>query len=240
MINSLRLEDYKELQVFKHVIDDAVTFIQTQVPQARVDIGHEHRYWEYCTAIKLYMEHTAKIPDLLDVGSGYSPFSVAMALKLKSLKHPAIVTVCDPSAEAIANSNLINCGITPGIPTLKLENVGTDNLPLHRYDMVTCISVLEHVDKAIEWMSWEELALRVEPGGILFITVDCVPETKPFGYYHFDNLRNTNYTPAMIKERVDNLLKNFDMMPIGKVDYIYHGDFVHNYTFFRIGLMKKK
>lgn len=200
----------------------------------RLEMPHHHRLWEYGSAVQLalgYKPPKGRTVRVLNVGSGWDALGPALA------NVDLLVTECEPAAECRANRSEVNIQLakTKHRP-IEILDAGVHNLPDKLYDLVYCISVLEHVHDELN--AWKRLAERVILNGILFITVDCVPEGgKP---YVFDNLRVTKYTLEMLKERVDMLVNDFGMSVIGTVDYQYHGDHVYNYSFFRVGLTRTR
>ena len=196
----------------------------------RIEIPIEHRYWEYGSAVELARsyrkEHSQQVIRVLNVGSGWDALSPTLATLLTMN-----VTECEPDEQCRIDRGMVNSVLDSinGNPIRVLSNT-LEDLPLAEYDLVFCISVLEHVDN--ELPAWLSLAHRVADKGILFITVDCIPD--PARKYEFDWMRKTNYTSTMLKERVQ-LIKTYGFKVIGEENYEYHGDFTHGYSFFRVG-----
>ena len=200
----------------------------------RLEIPIEHRYWEYGSGVELAWLHRIKNPikertKVLNVGSGWDALSPSLAFE-----NVYDITDCEPDTicrndRKKVNEVLISIGRNP---ILILPN-GLDELPQQDYDIVYCISVLEHVDNEMD--QWKHLADRVDEGGTLFITCDCIPD--PNRAYAFDFMRKTNYTTSILKERVD-MIQEMGFNVIGDVDYGYHGDHTHGYSFFRCGFDK--
>jgi len=123
-------------------------------------------------------------------------------------------------------------------PPMTVCNRGVDNLPDSTFDAVFCISVLEHVEPVSERLAWSNLASRVGRGGLLFITTDCVEHKGRT--YMWDQYRRQNFTLEMLKERVEGLTSHGDFTPMGQPDWEWKGPQVHDYTFFRVGLIKNR
>ena len=170
---------------------------------------------------------------LLDVGSGVSLFGPTMAL------NGWCVRECDSDPNWAGYRAAIKKVIAPMVGSANFTNEtrGIDNLPNEEFDMVSCISVLEHVNKNLEKDAYGMLADRVKLGGLLFITVDCM--RCPSEPHVFDNLRATNYT-------IEEFIRRFALMlAFGRFnfleehpDYEYHGNHVHDYTFMSAALRR--
>ena len=218
------------------IINRGVTFVKEKTEffrskGCRIEIPVEHRYWEYGSAVELAWRHRCKYPlqertKVLNVGGGWDAVSPALAYDIVY-----DITDCEPDGICRNDRKKVN-EVLVGLqryPIYLLPN-GLDNLPEEDYDLVYCISVLEHVNNEIE--QWKHLADRVGEGGTLFVTCDCVP-TLGKGYT-FDHMRKTNYTLDKLKERVE-MIKEMGFNTLGEPDYNYNGDYVYDYTFFRAG-----
>jgi SAM-dependent methyltransferase len=189
----------------------------------------ECRYWEYGTVLMMLSDFVPSEIKFLDVGSGHGLMCPALSYLLNMN-----VTECEPMD--YQHRNQTNAFLkASGAPEIRVFPVGTDNLIDEQFDMVSCISVIEHMEAGIEQRCWKNLVDRVKPGGLLFIDVDCIPD--PSHGYIFDELRVHNFTIPELKERVE-LLMSYGMQPIGEPDYNWNGAMVHDFTFFRIGMRK--
>jgi cyclopropane fatty-acyl-phospholipid synthase-like methyltransferase len=122
-----------------------------------------------------------------------------------------------------------------GKPEVKFWNSELKNFVApEAYDVVYCISVVEHVNEERDFWKW--LANLVKPGGLLFMTCDCVPELGRS--YVFDNLRKMNYTVNTIKDRIQMLETECNMKSFGEVELQYNGNHVHDYTFASVCMTK--
>jgi SAM-dependent methyltransferase len=193
------------------------------------------RYWEYGTVLMMIktLEYWRSTIDttFLDVGSGHGLMCPALSYLFNMN-----VTECEPSdyQHRVQTNEFLKAS---GAPEIRVFPVSTDNLPDEQFDMVSCISVIEHMTADIEQRCWKNLVDRVKPGGLLFIDVDCIPD--PSRGYVFDNLRVHNFVLPELKERVE-LLMSYGMQPIGEPDYNWNGAQVHDFSFFRIGMRKGK
>lgn len=200
----------------------------------RIDIGHRHRFWEYGSAVQALLSvYNDTVPKLhvLDVGSGCGAIGPTLSYAFNTE-----VTECEPDPGLAQHRIGCNEALRKsGHPELHVHLCGFGGLPPYQYDAVFSISVIEHLPKDLEKICWKELVDHLKPNGLLFVTVDCVEySNKP---YVFDNLRAQNFTTDMIAQRVKEL-ESYGMVPMGKPDYQYKGPHVHDYTFFRIGMIK--
>lgn len=246
-IKSIQLEDYKEV---KEAYDQMMWFnheFRHQVPNARIDsygypgaLGHPHKMWEWSRALHLIkqMYPNAKRPDgwaprVVSIGSAFCPLEPALCYLGYSVVDGDVDASCGTEREKI-NSFLEKFNGNPlkwvqtGFGTLH-ERVGLN------WDVVMCISTIEHVDIPLEKAAWKEMADMLKPGGLLIVTMDGMPESRKG--FKYDDVRWTNYGPDLIKARVEEL-HYYGMKPVGEVDYTYHGNHVNDYSFWFIAMTK--
>lgn len=223
------------------LINDGVDFVQQTITNfthngCRIEIPHPHRLWEYGSAVQLALMYEKDFKSkgkikVLNVGSGWDALGPALALKGMQ------VLECEPDAGCRKDREQVNATlIKQKYYPIELSDAGVHNLPDKLFDLVYCISVIEHCPD--EQNGWRRLAERVKYKGILFITTDVMP--RPGKGFTFDHLRVTNYTIDMLRERVEMLEKDYGMQVIGEIDYQYNGSHVFDYSFFRVGLRKVK
>lgn len=230
MTKTIQASDYADINGLKEPLQQMAHTLT--VNGWRVDVGHHHRMWEYGRALlaltSQFGEQTGECR-VLDVGAGWSVLGPTLAHY-----YGCSVTECEPDEKAFQDRE-------PMIPLLnkrgrfKHLNVGVEQLPQEQYEAVFCISVLEHVRPEAEAVAWQELARRVKPNGVLFITVDCVPRLGRA--YVGDPSRFTNYTTDMLQERMQRLVAE-GMTPMGEPDWRFHGVEVNDYTFCSLGCLK--
>lgn len=233
LVNSRHPDDEKDIETeivelryaCKDLMDNGLNI---EVPECR--------YWEYGTVLKMLKDYcidTKTMPmdiNFLDVGSGHGLMCPAL-----SYLYGVNVTECEPSD--YQHREKTNAFLkSQDAKEIRVFPVSTDNLPDETFDMVSCISVIEHMTADIESRCWKNLVDRIKPGGLLFIDVDCIPD--PNRSYIFDNLRVHNFTIPEMKERVE-LLQSYGMVTLGEPDYNWNGAMVHDFTFFRIGMRKQ-
>lgn len=223
MVGALQIQHYESIEKGVALAQEATRFFVSR--GCRIEIGHSHRWWEYGTAIELFMKHPTM--EVLCVGSGADALGPTLALNFD-----VHVIECEPDKQfREARQHLNEVLVERGRRPITLLDNSIHQLPEQQYPMVCCVSVIEHV--LYERQAWELLAKRVSPKGVLYITTDCVPESGR--KYHFDNLRLTNYTIDTLRERVA-ALEGFS--PIEPPDWRWHDAYVFDYTFFRVAMVR--
>lgn len=187
---------------------------------------HEHRRWEYALAL-LAIQHwratrseLAFIPRLYDVGGAGSSFYLMVnALAV------ALAEVVDPDAP-----------IGPFSRPITLHDFCALHPP--QADLVTCLSVLEHVK---DWRPFLADLLEVlRPGGLLFLTFDScdcthAPEEDP---HHFHWMRERIATPAFRSQLLDTALDLGASCYLGAA--VWGGaPTVYDYSFSSLALIKE-
>lgn len=175
---------------------------------------HPLRRWEYALALAA-VKATKVRPAMVayDIGGGGSPFGHMLADTIG-----ANVQIVDPT-------------YTPNAYTLAQL--------LHRNprlgDVVTCLSVLEHVDELDEFCY--HLSCLVAPGGLLFFTVDAWDEGDE-DTAHFHWMRKRIFTAATLNAVARYFFKH-DFRYCGDRDNTFHGAQVYDYTFASLALQKR-
>lgn len=230
LVGTVNPDDYPEIQQGVQAVKRSTAWFKAK--GARQDLPHTHRLWEYGSGVQallsIYHEHMSDI-EVLDVGSGCSPFGPALALN-----YNLQVTECEPNLEYRQEREKVNAILQlAGKKKLNVLDGDLTRLPVRQYDAVFCISVIEHVPN--EAPVWQELAKHVKVNGLLYITVDCVEDKQT--PCHFDNMRSHKFTCADMEQKV-NALQSIGMVTMGMPDYVWHGKEVFDYSFFRMGLVK--
>lgn len=232
LVGTLHPSDYVDIHDGVIAAQKATEYLRSQ--GARIEIPTEHRWWEYGTAIQMMLDHyKERISDIdvLDVGSGWGAVGPAL-----SLTYNTTVTEYEPGGgERHDRQRTIQILKNAGRKGINLHSFTLETMPAQDYDVVLCISVLEHTDPAKEKSFWLELGNRVRPNGLFYMTTDCVPEAGKA--YTFDNLRTHNFVLDELKERVEMMIEH-GFTPLGKPEYVYNGNYVHDFTFFRCGMIK--
>jgi hypothetical protein len=232
-VKAVESEDYLEIgQGVGHVQSMTSTF---QLCGCRIEIPHQHRWWEYGSAVQLFADQyqaQACEKRVLDVGAGWGALGPTLAMVCA-----AQVVEVETDAQCVADREKINAVIRTKYqrPEMVIKHTGIGMLPQEEFDAVFCISVMEHLEPELEYRSWGYLASRVKKNGLLFVTMDVVPGP---GRFHFDELRRTNYTMADLKERIERVCA-MGFVPLGQPDYEWKGALVFDYSFYRMGFIKQ-
>lgn len=231
LVGTIHPDDMAEIREGVDAAQRAVDLLHHE--GARIEVPTPWRWWEYGTAIQMmlnqYKERMNEI-EVLDVGSGWSALGPTLQLTYNTK-----VTEYEPNAQYLNDREGVQHALGKhSRQGLTLHQCGLENMPETQFDVVCCVSVLEHVAPQIELASWVELARRVKPNGMLYITTDCVPYKSRS--YTFDNLREQNFVLDDLMIRTATL-EQFGFTPMGKPDWTYHGSYVYDYTFWRCGMM---
>jgi SAM-dependent methyltransferase len=174
---------------------------------------------------------------VVDFGSGYGLLGPML-----SLLRSDVVTEVDPDVNFLARRGPLNDYLRV-VQAREIELVRESIQSFRsekKYGAVFSISVLEHLEPAEELLAWDKFNDCLLPGGLLFVTFDCMEEAKPMGSYPFDDCRKTRFTPEVMQYRV-NLMRSKGYEPLGEPDYEFHGNQIENsYTFGCIGMRKGK
>lgn len=187
---------------------------------------HKHRLWEYGMALKAIARENTRT--LLDVGGGGSIFAPATAWIGKK------VLQVDPG-ELMAwiaqqNTVLQKHGFSNLLAFSQLDFLSFDTK--RRWDIVTCISVLEHVPNDIEF--FKRLLRYVTPGGTLFLTVDFYPgDGQPIVSGHL-----RTYNAEMLQHLIDIASDNEFVVVGDNPDYKHYDLVVNGCSFASIVLQK--
>jgi len=207
--------DFDQLQTACGVVDQA--FEAAPTPQ------HPQRRWEYAMAIEAasrWMEgRDYRYPrGVVDVGGAGSPFRTMIG----SLTREPEVQVIDPHLNYPLAHYLTAVDTAPRL-----------------FDLVTCLSVLEHVDELDRFCY--HLGCLVAPGGLLVLTMDYCDDSsdrEPEDYYHFHWMRKRIFNLQTLG-RIESAYYGRDFAAFGAIDNHYHGPQVYDYTFASLALIKR-
>lgn len=202
--------------------------------------GHEHKFWENASIMQQLVELSVPTSaKLIDVGSGgmFFPPYLAVAGGYKNLHITDSMSNFDIRSRVQAQASAY--GIELPVTAAFAENMNM--FESESFDVVMCISVIEHVKADRHDDALRELCRMTKPGGYLFITSDFFrsgpdgkgePEQIDASPYKYG--QETCYT----KEFVLDIPNKIPAMFVGDTDLDYRGDFVHNYSFVNICLQK--
>lgn len=181
---------------------------------------HTHRMWEY--GLGLQIVYRQKPKTMLDVGGGGSVFAPTVA------RQDVAVTVVDPgdcshwvtSHKARINHKVLNY----------IQKDFLDWESEEQFDMVACISVMEHVQSDIAF--FKKLLSKVGAGGVLYLTVDF----HSSGNAQCGGHLKTYDEPTLLA--LIGLAQNEGFMPFGDPDYSEQGGHVNGYNFASLALRR--
>jgi len=191
------------------------------------NFDHEHRAWEYsiCLAAAGTRSDLAG-KKCLDVGGSYS---VLPGLLTWSGAHVTTSDIGDHQAqqEEMGRRALAGNGATPGGSLTYFDG----SFPDGQFDLVTCVSVIEHVGEDRKF--FDGLLVAVVPGGTLAITTDFHPTGTAKLTAHCQC-----YSAAKMLELIEQAKSDFK--PVGSPDYGDYGTPIFGlYNFASLVLRRK-
>lgn len=143
---------------------------------------HPYRLWEYASLFRLKELGEGKLR-FADVGGAGAPLAYFLAEK----GHPGLAIDLQPFAVDL-------CNYVAAVRSLPLQalvgDVGTDFADrAGQFDLVTCISVIEHVPASGRAAFLGGMGRLLRPGGILYLTFD-------YGTYRVDDSRYLRHEPG--------------------------------------------
>lgn len=109
------------------------------------------------------------------------------------------------------------------------------NYPHGQFDILTCISVIEHVKEVRPFLRACHMLLK--PGGLLFLTTDFWDADGP-DTAHFHWMRERIYTADSIRALLISS-HPLGFVSVGATDWHYHGPMVYDYSVASLALVKK-
>ena len=191
---------------------------------------HPMRRWEYAMALRALEEAPNCVGTVVDIGGAGSPFYRMVE------ERACEVVIVDPAFPA-------------DLPTSRsrwrsnLFSYLTCNPPLA--DVVTCLSVLEHVDDLDRFLY--HLSCLVAPGGLLFLTVDCCAcpchdaDMEVAGtpdQHHFHWMRKRMFGRWDLEHLAETLL-DYQFSWLGARDFADRPPSVYDYGFASLALVKR-
>jgi len=191
------------------------------VDSVGIEGQHEARRWEYAMAlhaVRLWRQQDPKRASskvgAVDVGGAGSNLN---AMLTRVMGTPAAIV--DPN---------VNVGVEDLDGSIDFSSY-----------VVTCISVLEHVED--EWGFLAAVDRLVHPGGLLFLTMDCGDESygnNDTAHYHW--MRKRLYTPSTWMELARRFTEEGAYEFFGDYDFSYLGHTLFgSYSFASLALRKK-
>ena len=173
---------------------------------------HPHRLWEYASALEVVGD-LAQYETVINVGCGESAFGTALA------QCGLAVLEVDNDPNMVERAWHAQCGDVDQHDVC--EPFGD------KWDVVTCVSVLERVPSDKQDLAWNNLIEAT--GKLLYVTVDCGYDlTKP---WVSDADRGTRFTMDMLAIRASRLREQGFTVHF---DQTWNGAQVYDYSFCRI------
>jgi len=199
----------------------------------------EHRLWEYASMMQQLEElQISEVARIIDTGSGGSFFPPYLALRFPDvtltdwtgpLSDGMVYGDCTPDVVA----QRAHYRVALPLHDLLLEDMSP--LPDGAFDVVMCISSIEHVAGGHHDAALRELCRITKPGGYIFITSDYFRDLDQWNASPSRFMQHTPYT----KEFVLGLPQMIDADFVGDTDLDYRGDFVHNHSFVNVCMRKR-
>ncbi len=128
------------------------------------------RQLEYAYALEA-IARTGKGPGrALDAGSGITPFGHALAARGWD------VTACDFDGSLMRDLAAADMAAVYGSAVrYEQQDLTRITYPDASFDLVTCVSVIEHIGAPADQLAFAELRRVLKPGGLLVVTVDFEP-----------------------------------------------------------------
>jgi len=170
-----RIKDFQKLPDNPHFLEMekfSAEFIKRnkdlmeKYPWSKDPLHHWSRSWEYTYVFERIRAYIQKKPNrklrVLDAGSGWSFFPYFLHHKFSKLD----VSCCDSDTRM----NLFYARAEKGMLSIDISDIAKTPYPDNYFDIVYCISVLEHTKNYKTII--RELKRILRPGGIFIITFD--------------------------------------------------------------------
>lgn len=184
---------------------------------------HLYRRWEYANVLRQLAELGCG-PHVLDVGFGGSLLPALLTV------HGYSVTANDSMAHGDCVPWLcLQCeAIGIAVPVSRESVEDLQKISNDRFDAVTCVSVLQHLDADQCVEALREMSRVCKLGGFVFVTTDYFENELQMDLSPFRDIQLTKFT----SERIAKLLTTVhSLRMVGGCALQYRGDFVHNYSF---------
>lgn len=181
----------------------------------------EYRRWEYAIALRAIRQHGRSVREHVDVGGAGSLFWKMVHADRPLGAEPRNTLVVDPDAEE----------------QLTLAEHVQSNPVLA--DVVTCLSVLEHIPVRETEQFCYHLGALVAPGGLLVLTVDFAEDgtTDP---HHFHWMREQIFDRDKMLRLMAYTFAPLGFGWLGPYSYEWPGPAVYpNYTFASLVLTRR-
>ena len=192
---------------------------------------HPIRAWEYAMALRTLRRWTVQtdpppaltIADIGGAGSGF--------WRMLGTRTTEPIALVDPDVAPIAADEAV---VVPW--RWDVESFSREFDPESpRFDVITCISVIEHVPDVLPFVRALHALLR--PGGLLLLTTDYWDADGP-DVAHFHWMRERIYNKPLAQQLLA-LLKREGFERFGGTNWTYHGPQVYDYSVLALALTKE-
>ena len=192
---------------------------------------HPIRAWEYAMALRTLRRWTVQtdpaaplgIADIGGAGSGF--------WRLLTARTPAPIAIIDPTAAPTHETNGQEI-----VWKWDVESFAREFDPESpKFDVITCISVIEHVPDVLPFIRALHTLLR--PGGLLLLTTDYWDADGP-DVAHFHWMRERIYNKPLAQQLLA-LLKREGFERFGGTNWTYRGPQVYDYSVLALALTKE-
>ena len=221
-------QDWGDLELYTQVIDRYPGALQGQ---------HAVRRWEYAMAFRaidtwektchpqeseLYRNDPLEILDVGGAGSNFWQVLTALTSADIHIVDPAAV----PGAEqAPGRYQVFACPVEDFAAATRHS----------RFDILTCISVIEHVEDVRRF--FRACSMLLKPGGLVVFTTDFWDKEGP-DVAHFHWMRKRIYNEGSIRKLLTGL-RELGYRSFGAADWSYHGDQVYDYSVCSVAMTKR-
>lgn len=215
----------------------AVSIVET-IPDVLAG-QHPQRWWEYAMAIEAFLQwregawgRSVDRRDLkmLDVGGAGSNFHRVLDSQTDLGIH-----LIDPALDS--TQPWPDARTAPVPLTLQDYTTKFGVLLAGSIHVITCISTIEHVPAADVRPLLRAAATLLEPGGLLFLTMDYwAAEGPDTAHYHWMRERIYNLREIRLLQK---MAREEGFAVCGRSDWTYHGPQVFDYTFAALALERQ-
>lgn len=207
------LEKYRKISKFSNYylsLLEKNNFLKNFIGWPIDSLSTNTRAWEY-TKIVEHIERLNEKKSILDIGGGITFFPFF----LKNNKHSVTVIDNDKKLIVLANkiSKKIKKELTP--PQYKLEDITKDR-PKKKYDLITCVSVIEHLKYNDLNKAFNYFYNSIKKGGKVVITLDILKHVEK----NNEDKKIINFEP-LTEQRLLSLIKiqkkKFSLVKIKKI-----------------------